>query len=216
MVEAPPYKPCAPSFFILLWWSESAGTSFCGFPDLKKRRKCKKRLPGLPRAVFFVSVAFPQGRHAPACRRTLATTKPNLERERGLQARLLQPSRTENAKVVCNPFREGTPPRAGARLLPPSRTQNAKVVCNPFREGTPPRAGARLLPPSRTENAKEVCKRACYNQAEFRTEKRFATPSRKARPRVPAHACSRQAELGTQKKVCKRASLRLFFRRRFL
>ena len=108
MVEAPPYKPCAPSFFILLWWSESAGTSFCGFPDLKKRRKCKKRLPGLPRAVFFVS-AIPLGRHAP---------------------------------------------RAA---------------------------------------------RACYNQAELRTRKWFATPSGKARPRVPAHACYNQAELGTQK-----------------
>ena len=170
MVEAPPYKPCAPSFFILLWWSESAGTSFCGFPDLKKRRKCKKRLPGLPRAVFFCI------RHPPPLGRPA--------------------------------------PRAA---------------------------------------------RACYNQAELRTRKWFATPSGKARPRVPAHACYNQAELRTRqrfasalapakpnlerkkglqgrkegtprvprtlaptkpnlerKKVCKRASLRLFFRRRFL
>ena len=153
MVEAPPYKPCAPSFFILLWWSESAGTSFCGFPDLKKRRKCKKRLPGLPRAVFFVSAIPPlgrpapralattkpnseresglqplQGRHAPACRRTLATTKPNSEPDRGLQARLLPPSRTWNAKKVCKRARKAHP-ACRERLLPPSRTWNAKKVC---------------------------------------------------------------------------------------
>ncbi|BDC96897.1 hypothetical protein TRSA_19960 [Treponema saccharophilum] len=186
MVEAPPYKPCAPSFFILLWWSESAGTSFCGFPDLKKRRKCKKRLPGLPRAVFFVS-AIPPWKARPACRE---------------------------------------------RLLQPSRTQNAKVVCNPFREGTPPRAGARLLQPSRTQNPTEVCKRACSRQAELGTEKRFASAQGRHAP-----ACRRtlattkpnsEPDRGLQarllppsrtwnaKKVCKRASLRLFFRRRFL
>ena len=110
MVEAPPYKPCAPSFFILLWWSESAGTSFCGFPDLKKRRKCKKRLPGLPPGSFFLYPPSPLGRPAP---------------------------------------------RAA---------------------------------------------RACYNQAELRTRKWFATPSGKARPRVPAHACYNQAELRTRQR----------------
>ena len=83
------------------------------------------------------------GRCAPAHRRTIAPTKPNLEREKECN----RPSGTE-----------GAPPRTGERLLRPSRTWNEK------KNATAPRA--RKVRPRAPAND-------CSDQAELGTRKRM-------------------------------------------
>ena len=78
--------------------------------------------------------------------------------------------------------------RTGARLLQPSQSWNGKtpqVIRPPGKEGAQMRTGARLLPPSRTWNGKRNAHRPLGHG--------------RCAKCAPAHACSNQANLRTEK-----------------
>ena len=161
--------------------------------DFRTRKSPRKRK--LTTEKFSSRAPTPHRKVRPAHRRTLATTKPNLEREKDLQAQ------TYNGKIfITRPHStpEGAP-RAPAHACynkADFRTRKRPASANLERKNF------HHAPHSTPEGAPRAPAHACYNKADFRTRKAPASANLERKnfhhaphstpegaPRAPAHAC---------------------------